>query len=146
MKAKPKPKPAVDPRWNQRARLIEEFAILDREVRNFKPRLLRHEKLRNLILEWHDSLPPGDEGKLVGKSCDIIISSRDRVRSVTLAGRKKLYKLWGARDFIANCIVQLKSLPDPKDELSLYTVQAPTGPRHLQVIDREEREKAAPAA
>ena len=141
-----KPKPAVDPRWNQRARIIEEFAVLDREVRNFKPRLLRHEKLRNLILEWNSFLPPEGETKLIGKSCDIIISSRDRVRSVTLAGRKALYKLWGANAFIAKSIVLLKAIPDPKDEASLYTVQAPTGPRHLQVIDREQREKAAPAA
>lgn len=146
LKPKPKPKPAVDPRWNQRLKVLEEFAVLDREVRNFKPRLLRHEKLRNLILDWNSTLQPDEESTLKGKTCDIIISSRDRLRSVTPAGRKALYKLWGARDFIANCIVQLKSLPDPKDELGLYTVQAPTGPRHLSVIDREEREKAAPAA
>lgn len=141
-----KPKPAVDPRWNQRARIIEEFAVLDREVRNFKPRLLRHEKLRNLILEWFSTLEPGEEATLPGKTCDIIISSRDRVRSVTLAGRKKLFKLWGAPAFIAKSLMLLKALPDPKDELGLYTVQSPTGPRHLQVIDREQREKAAPAA
>jgi hypothetical protein len=141
-----KPKPAVNAQWNQRVKLIEEFAVLDRQVRNFKPILLRHEKLRTLFLDWHHSLPPEEEAILKGKSCDIILSSRDRVRSVTLAGRKALFKLWGARDFIANCIVQLKSLPDPKDELGLYTVQSLTGPRHLTVMDREEREKAAPAA
>jgi hypothetical protein len=141
-----KPKPAVDPRWKQRIKLIEEYATLDRAVRNFKPLALRHEKLRNLILEWHSAVRPEDEATLRGKSCDIIISSRDKVRSVTLAGRKALYKLWGPRDFIARSVVLLKSLPDPKDESSLYTVQAPTGPRHLQVIDREEREKAVPAA
>ena len=141
-----KPKPAVNPQWNQRLKVIEEFAVLDRQVRNFKPLQLRHEKLRNLILDWHQSLPPDEEAKLRGKTCDIIISSRDRVRSVTLAGRKLLFKLWGARGFIAKSIVLLKSLPDPKDELSLYTVQALTGPRHLQVVDLEPREKAASTA
>lgn len=55
---RPKPKPAISPQWNQRLKIIEEFALIDREVRNFKPRLLRHEKLRNLILEWHADLPP----------------------------------------------------------------------------------------
>ena len=60
--------------------------------------------------------------------------------------QEKLFKLWGAPAFIAKSLMLLKALPDPKDEASLYTVQAPTGPRHLQVIDREQREKAAPAA
>jgi hypothetical protein len=141
-----KPKPAVDAQWNQRAKLIEEFAVLDRQVRNFRPLALRHEKLRNLFLDWHSALPPEEEAILKGKSCDIIVSSRDQVRSVTLAGKKKLFKLWGTQGFVARANVLLKSLPDPKDELSLYTVKALTGPRHLTVIDREEREKAVSAA
>ena len=144
---RPKPKPAISPQWNQRLKIIEEFALIDREVRNFKPRLLRHEKLRNLILEWHADLPPEEDCTIKGKTCDIILSSRDRVRSVTLNGRKALYKLWGARNFIAKSTMLLKFLPDPKDELGLYTVQALTGPRHLQVVELQARENAAsPAA
>src|SRR5947209_3145233 len=45
-----KAKSQPDAQWAQRLKLIEEFAALDREVANFKPRIFRHAKLRELIL------------------------------------------------------------------------------------------------
>jgi hypothetical protein len=134
-KAKPSPiAPAAQ--WNQRHKLIEEFAALDREISDLKPKLLRHEKLRQLILEWYPEVDGEEEIGVSGVSCDILISSRDRLRTVSLEGKKRLFKLWGTQGFIARAHVLLKSLPDPKDEAGLYTVQAPTGPRHLHVIAR----------
>jgi hypothetical protein len=133
-KTKAKTQPAAAAQWNQRAKLIEEYAALDEIVSNFKPTLFRHSKLRELILEWFPGAAPEDEITVPGLSCDILISSRDRIRSVTPEGKTKLYRLWGARDFIAKSVVLLKSLPDPKDEAGLYTAQALTGPRHLRVI------------
>jgi hypothetical protein len=132
-----------DAQISQRRRLIEEFALLDREVDNFKPRLFRHGKLRELILDWNRDLEPDQERLIAGESCDILISSRDRVRTVTLDGRKALMKLWGTKDFIARSIVLLKSLPDPKDEQNLYTVQELSGPRHLHVVARDSAAKPA---
>jgi len=123
--------------------MMEEFASLDREVQNFKPKLSRHEKLRSLILDWHKELDPDEERTLPAKTCDIIITSRDRIRSVTLEGRKALFKKWGPRDFVARAVVLLKSLPDPADRDGLYTVQASTGPRHLKVVDRAPAQSAA---
>jgi hypothetical protein len=123
---------------HQRVKLLEEFAALDQEVANFKPRLLRHEKLRSLILDWNPDLPPNEEETLTSKTCDIIITSRDRIRSVSLKGKQALFKLWGTQDFVATAVVHVKSLPDPEDKDGLYTVQAPTGPRHLKVIRREQ--------
>lgn len=138
----PKPTPILSA---QRAKLAEEFAALDQQVANFKPRLLRHEKLRALILSWNPNLPPDEEETIQSKTCDIIITSRDKIRSVSVEGRKALCKLWGIRDFIANTIVYVKSLPDPEDKDGLYTVQAPTGPRHLKVITREQAAKQSAA-
>jgi hypothetical protein len=69
-------------------------------------------------------------------SCDVLISARDNVRSVTMAGKQKLFRLWGPKSFIAKATVLLKNLPDPKDEEALYTIQALTGPRHLHVMTR----------
>jgi hypothetical protein len=120
--------------WNQRQKLIEEFAALDHEVSNFKPKLFRHQKLRELILDWHGGADPEEEITVTGANCDILISARDQIRAVTNEGKQKLYRLWGSREFIARAAVLLKSLPDPKDEAGLYTVQALTGPRHLRVI------------
>jgi hypothetical protein len=146
MPRRPKPSPiAPAAHWNQRQKLIEEFAALDREIGDLKPKLLRHEKLRQLILEWYPDVEGEEEITVSGVSCDILISSRDRLRTVSLEGKKKLYKLWGAQHFIARAHVLLKSLPDPKDESGLYTVQAPTGPRHLHVVARV-RAAAASAA
>jgi len=128
---KPKSQPA---QWSQRAKLIEEYAALDQEVSNFKPKLFRHGKLRELILDWYPGASPEEEITVPGLNCDILISARDKIRSVTHEGKQKLYRLWGSREFVARAIVLLKSLPDSKDEAGLYTVQALTGPRHLRVV------------
>ena len=133
MPRKAKSQPAAA-QWNQRLKLIEEYAALDQQVSNFKPALFRHGKLRELILEWYPASAPHEEITVPGTNCDIVVSARDTIRSVTVEGRQKLYRLWGSREFIARSIVLLKSLPDPKDEAGLYTVQALTGPRHLRVI------------
>jgi hypothetical protein len=133
MPRKAKPKPAAA-QWNQRLKLIEEYAQLDQEVSNFKPKLFRHGKLRELILEWYPGASPEEEITVPGTNCDIVISARDTIRSVPVEGRQKLFRLWGSREFIARSAVFLKFLPDPKDEAGLYTVQALTGPRHLRVI------------
>ena len=121
------------PQDAQRRKLVEEFARLDGEVNQFKPTLLRHEKLRHIILDWYEHLNPEEEGLAPGEIHDIVISSRDQMRTVTDTGKQKLFKLWGPRGFIAKSLVLLKSLPDPKDELSLYTRKDLTGPRHLTV-------------
>jgi hypothetical protein len=131
---KPKPNPVAQ--WNQRAKLIEEFAALDQEISDFKPKLFRYSKLRELILDWYPGASPEEEIIAQGLNSDILISARDKVRSVTIEGRQKLYRLWGAREFVARAIVLLKSLPDSKDEAGLYTVQALTGPRHLRVVSK----------
>lgn len=133
-KTKSKPAQPTAAQWNQRAKLVEEFAALEQTVSNFKPTLFRHAKLRELILDWFPHSAPEDEILVSGVNCDIVITSRDKVRAVTPEGKQKLYRLWGSREFIARANVLLKSLPDPKDEKGEYTVQALTGPRHLRVI------------
>lgn len=128
---------------SQRQKLIQEYIALDREVQDFKPRIYRHEKLRQLILDWYPSVSPEEEITVQAENCDIVISSRDKVRSVSAEGKKKLWKLWGPRDFIAKCHVHLKSLPDPDDREGLYTQQAYTGPRHLHVMTRVKATQVA---
>ena len=120
--------------WNQRAKLVEEYAALDQEISNLKPKIFRHQKLRELILDWYPGAPADEEITVPGLNCDILISARDKIRAVTDQGKMKLYRLWGSRAFIAKSLVLLKALPDPKDEAGLYTMQALTGPRHLRVV------------
>jgi hypothetical protein len=132
MPRKAKSQPAGQ--WNQRLKVIEEYAALDQQVSNFKPVMFRHQKLRQLILDWYPAASPEEEVTVPGANCDIVISARDLIRSVTPKGKQSLYRLWGSKEFIARATMLLKSLPDPKDEAGLYTVQALTGPRHLRVI------------
>jgi|SRR5215831_662379 len=120
-----------------RTQLIEEFAILDAQVENFKPIIFRHQKLRQLILDWYPHIPPEQEVTAAGLTVDVLISARDKERTVTPEGKRALFRLWGKDDFIARITVLLKNLPDPKDPGQLYTVQALTGPRHLHVVARE---------
>lgn len=124
------------PQESQRKKLVEEYAAIEAQVSAFKPVLSRYEKLRSYILDWYPDLAPEEEQLVPGESVDILISSRDAIRSVTLEGKHKLWKLWGTRGFIAKCVMHLKSLPDPADETSLYTQKALTGPRHLSVMSR----------
>ncbi len=91
-----KPKAAVNPQWNQRLKIVEEFGALDREVRNFKPRLLRHEKLRNLIIEWFSTLEPGEEATLPGKTCDSASSKLVAVRAGPGASQQPGYMLYSS--------------------------------------------------
>ena len=132
--------------WGQRQKLLEEYARLDREIESLRPKLLRHEKLREVILEWYRQVPGEEEITVPGITCDVLITARDRMRAVSLEGRKKLFKLWGAREFVAKVHVYLKSLPDPEDELGLYTVQARTGPRHLHCVARASAAQPSAAA
>jgi hypothetical protein len=141
IKAGPSRKKGPD---SQRHKLIEEFASLDREIENYLPRIQRHQKLRQLILDWHKDALPEEEITVAGATCDILISSRDKIRTVTPEGKRKLFRLWGPKAFIARSQVLLKALPDPKDEDGLYTEQALTGPRHLHVMARANA--AQPAA
>ena len=122
--------------WAQRAKLVEEFAALDGEMAALKPRQLRHQKLRELILSWYPATPPEEEVLVRGVNHDVVISARDSIRSVTPEGKKKLYKLWGAPEFIAKAAIFLKFLPDPDDRAELYSKQGLTGPRHLRVLAR----------
>ena len=124
------------PQESQRKKLVEEYAAIESQVQAFKPVLSRYEKLRSYILDWYPDLAPEEEQLVPGNTCDILISSRDSIRTVTAEGKTKLLKLWGTRAFIAKCLVHLKSLPDPADELGLYSHKALTGPRHLSVMSR----------
>lgn len=138
---------SVDPRTIQRLKLIDEFIDLDRQVDDFRPLQTRHQKLRELILDWHPNLAPEDEALISGSNRDILISSRDKLRKVTAAGKLKLFKKWGAKGFVARAEVLLRSLPDPKDELGLYTQTTLSGPRHLHVVTQRQKTAAAsPAA
>jgi hypothetical protein len=139
-----KPKPEAAPsQWKQRQKLVEEYAALDKLVAEFKPKLFRHEKLRRLILDWYPDTPGDEEITVSGMESDIVISSRDQIRTVSPEGKQKLWKLWGQREFIARATVLLKSLPDPEDAKGLYTVQALAGPRHLHVAARVKAAQAA---
>lgn len=146
MPRKAKSQPAAAAQWNQRAKLIEEYAALDQQVANFKPTIFRHEKLRQLILDWFPHSAPEDEILVPGINSDVLISSRDKIRAVTEQGKQKLYRLWGSREFVARSRVLLSSLPDPKDEKGEYTVQALTGPRHLRVVQKQRAAAAESAA
>jgi hypothetical protein len=133
--AKPRQKPGSE---IQREKLVEEFCALDREIENYKPRLQRHEMLRSLILNWFPDLADDTEMTVAGIDHDVLITARDRIRTVTPLGRSKLFKLWGKGNFITKCVVHLKALPDPQDPDGLYTVPARIGPRHLHVVAKAQ--------
>jgi len=122
--------------WSQRQKLVNEYIALDQEIDAIRPKLLRHEKLREIILDWYRHVPGEEEITVPGGTYDILVSSRDRLRVVTAEGKAKLYRLWGSKAFIAKAHMYLKALPDPKDEAGLYTVQTSIGSRHLRVASR----------
>src|SRR5579862_6531350 len=57
-------------------------------------------------------------------------------REVTLAGKRKLKRLWGAAEFLDRCQIAASQLPDPKDKKGLYTTNERRGSRHLTAIPR----------
>lgn len=124
----------VTPVWpQQRRKIVDEFARLDREIGVIKPQILRHSRLRELILSWYPSVSGDEEIISHGVESDIAISQRDTIRQVTPAGKQKLLTLWGPERFARTAKIELKSLPDQEDPRGLYTAKARTGPRHLRV-------------
>jgi len=116
--------------------LIDEWGRLDTELASLKPKIQRHQELRETILGWHADLAGEKDVTESGEYFDVLIGARDKQRVITMAGKKKLFKLWRVGEFLARCSIALKNLPDPKDAGNLYTVQERTGPRHLKAIPR----------
>jgi hypothetical protein len=115
---------------------VEEFAKLDFEIQAFKAKIKRHQDLLDEILGYFQTLDGGKPAKAEGTTFDVIISAADNKREVTPAGKQKLKKLWGAVQFLKNCSISLKHLPDPKDTGNLYSISERTGPRHLSPVPR----------
>jgi hypothetical protein len=113
--------------------LDSDLARLDAE-HHYESRKRRKEALREVILGWHKDLPADEETIEHGVQYDIRITARDNQRVVSISGKKKLRKLWGAARFLEACAIILKLLPDPKDAAGLYTVNDRTGPRHLKPL------------
>jgi len=124
------------PIFPSRESIVQEFAVLDGEVAVFKPKLSRHKDLRDVILSWDPNLPPASTKLLPGLTFDVLVTACDSERRVTVEGKRKLWKLWKAGEFLRRCTVTLKVLPDPKDPLSLYTIKDSCGPRHLKPLPR----------
>jgi len=112
-----------------------DLARLDAE-HHFTAKKKQQENLREAILSWHTLLPGAEEAIEPGSKWDVVVTPRDNQRVITMAGKRKLYKLWGVGKFLEACGLLLKQLPDPKDAKGLYTVQEPVGPRHLKAIPR----------
>jgi len=119
-----------------RADLVDEFAQLDTELNSLKGKTKRRDDLRETILGWHADLPADQQTTENGHYYDVIVSLPDNRRVFTMAGKRKLFRLWGSTKFIERCAIALKFLPDPKDEAGEFTVNGRTGPRHLEVLPR----------
>jgi hypothetical protein len=128
--------------------MVDEWASLDRAMKDalapYQGKIKRLQDLREQFLSWLPSGMAGDqEGFLDGISSRILVSACDNKREVTLAGKLKLRRLWGAKTLLERCYLPVKQLPDPDDKQGLYTVKQRTGPRHLTAIPKPAAQQAA---
>jgi|GEM_PF-5224309 len=120
---------------------VDEWARLSKEVSialaPWQAKIKRLEDLREHFLKL---LPPSmrgvDPGFIDGLESRLLISVCDFRREVTLAGKRKLKRLWGAAEFLDRCQIAASQLPDPKDKKGLYTTNERRGSRHLTAIPR----------
>jgi hypothetical protein len=84
------------------------------------------------------SMRGNQEGFIDGTESRILVSMCDHRTEVTLDGKRKLKRLWGAEAFLERAKIDTGQLPDPKDKKRLYTVKARTGPRHLKAIPKPQ--------
>jgi hypothetical protein len=102
-------------------------------------KIKRLEDLREQFLTYcPGTMRGGEEGFIDGTASRLLISMCDFRREVTVAGKRKLKRLWGAQKFLERAKIDAHQLPDPKDKKGLYTVKERTGPRHLTAIPRPE--------
>jgi hypothetical protein len=117
----------------------DEFARLSCEVEvalaPYQGKIKRLADLREHFLSILPSQMQGNqEGFIDGPAFRILVSMCDHRTEVTLAGKKKLKRLWGVEEFLSRCKIESHQLP--KDKKGLYTVKARTGPRHFTAIPR----------
>lgn len=135
----------------QRREMVDEWDRLDREVKlavaPYLGKIKRLEELRKQFLSWLPEDMDGDrEGFADGVEMRILVSVCDFRSQVTLDGKRKLKKLWGAQKFLEECSIDMKQLPDPEDEKGLYSVKRRMGPRHLTAIPKPQQKEETAAS
>jgi len=118
----------------ERAKLVDEFAELDRTIATYKTNLDRHKELRETILSWHANLAANQSAEVHGKKYALRITPREFQRKITSMAKVKA-KLGLAR-FLQLCSFKLKNLDAhiPTSEQAGLVAREQTGHRSLEVI------------
>lgn len=118
----------------ERAKLVDEYAELDRAIAPWKPKIARHKELRETITGWYDELPAADTFEAKGKKHTVRVSPREYQRRILSMGKVKA-KL-GLKRFLELCSFTLKHLDAhiPTSEQTALVTRERTGHRSLEII------------
>jgi hypothetical protein len=93
----------------ERARLVDEYGELDRQVKQFKPVADRHEAVKAIIKSWYDAEPAEAKGVIQGNRYEVQIGARAKVRSwLSLARVAKA--VGGVKVLIRLCTVSIEAV------------------------------------
>lgn len=93
---------------SHRQTIYEEFGPLDAEVQLFKPKISRHEKLRNEITAWHEGEAADKTFAIAAGGFTIQVGEKTNERRILSMG--KLYRKMGLGllKFLDRCKMDLK--------------------------------------
>jgi hypothetical protein len=128
----------------ERAKIVDEFGLLDQQLAAHKQSIKRLADLGKLIRDWHKDLDPELTYSAKGQSFEVSVGVAEM--ETHFAGMKVIFDLLGEKKFLAVAHLTLKSLGTQLDPLGVASVthKERTGSRKL--IATELKRRAVKAA
>jgi hypothetical protein len=129
-----------------RAKLIDEYGELCRQLDEIKPVILRHKELGSMLQSWYVDAPADQPATAQGRLYTLQISPRDN--QTTITDIRKVYRVLGVSRFLELCSITLKAVKEnvtPKVYEGLIETHR-TGFRTLKTVLRAPAKQGTEAA
>lgn len=128
-----------------RAAQVDEFYLLDQQVKAFAPKAKRHTELATAIRSWYEDHPADQSAIAEGACSSILVGERSEERSLSLKAKLKIYSLIGRANFIPLVNLTLKAAiaATNQETVDKLATKERSGSRKLVAIAKTPETKAA---
>jgi hypothetical protein len=96
-----------------RAKLIDEYGELCRQLDAIKPAVMRHKELGSMLQSWYVDTPADEPVTAQGRLYTLQISPRDH--QTTIKDIRRVYRVLGVAKFLELCSITLKAVKESVD-------------------------------
>lgn len=128
-----------------RSQQVDEFAVLDNQVKAFAPTAKRHAALASEIRGWYQDHPADSPTLAEGKDYDILVAERTEERTLGLKAKAKIFAVIGKAAALSFFSLTLKAATAAVGEVMVeeLATKERTGYRKLVPIAKVSAQKAA---